>query len=92
MTLPYRWSSTLLLAALGAATASELQIPLISQQSPSRAGSALGKPLVNTDDLQASIKIESLLERAKDLYGIAQKSEHEFGHPTRVIGSEGMYF
>ncbi|KAI1774987.1 Zn-dependent exopeptidase [Hypoxylon cercidicola] len=89
MALSFRWSRALLLAALGAATASELQVPLIPQQSPSGAGNALGKPLVNTDDLQASIKIESLLERAKDLYKIAQKSEHEYSHPTRVIGSEG---
>ncbi|KAI1762947.1 Zn-dependent exopeptidase [Hypoxylon sp. FL1150] len=89
MALPNPWYRTLLLAALGAATASELQIPLVSQQNPSGASNSLGKPLINTDDLQASIKIENLLERAKDLYKIAQKSEHEYSHPTRVIGSEG---
>ncbi|KAI0160961.1 Zn-dependent exopeptidase [Hypoxylon sp. FL1284] len=80
----------LLLAALGAATAgASEQVPLMSQPDSSAADSALGKPLINTEDLQASIEIESLLDRAKDLYKIAQRSESEYGHPTRVIGSEG---
>ncbi|KAL7628026.1 Aminopeptidase Y [Parahypoxylon ruwenzoriense] len=90
MALSRRWSRVLLLAALGVATASELQIPLIPQQQrPLGDVETLGKPLVNTDDLQASIKTENLLDRAKDLYNIAKRSEPEYGHPTRVIGSEG---
>ncbi|KAI5865139.1 Zn-dependent exopeptidase [Durotheca rogersii] len=88
-----RWSRVFLLASLGVAAASELQVPLApqGQQRPLDAVDAdfLAKPLVDTDDLQASIKIESLVERAKDLYEIAKRSEPEFGHPTRVIGSEG---
>ncbi|OTB15905.1 hypothetical protein K445DRAFT_317533 [Daldinia sp. EC12] len=83
-----RWSRTLLFAVLGTATASELQIPLVAQK-PLEAGNTLIKPLVNTKDLQASIKIENLVERAKSLYSYAELSEPEYGHPTRVIGSEG---
>ncbi|KAI0110172.1 Zn-dependent exopeptidase [Daldinia grandis] len=88
MALTRQWPRTLLYAVLGTATASELQIPLVSQK-PLEAGNAVVKPLVNTEDLQASIKIENLVERAKSLYGLAELSEPEYGHPTRVIGSEG---
>ncbi|KAI8963296.1 Zn-dependent exopeptidase [Daldinia sp. FL1419] len=88
MALTRRWPRTLLFAVLGTSTASELQIPLVSHESL-KAGNALTKPLVNTEDLQASIKIENLVDRAKDLYGLAELSEPEYGHPTRVIGSEG---
>ncbi|OTB05550.1 hypothetical protein M426DRAFT_319814 [Hypoxylon sp. CI-4A] len=79
----------LFLAALGAAAASELQMPLITQQAPLEGGNSLAKPLVDTDKLQDSIKIENLVSRAKDFFGIAELSEPEFGHPTRVIGSQG---
>ncbi|KAI2606565.1 Zn-dependent exopeptidase [Hypoxylon sp. NC1633] len=94
MALAIRWPSSLLLAVLAAstatATATELQIPLVpTQQGPLGVGNALAKPLVDTDKLQASIKTENLLSRAKDLYSFAQLSEAEFNHPTRVIGSEG---
>ncbi|KAI1371709.1 Zn-dependent exopeptidase [Hypoxylon crocopeplum] len=90
MAFTRRWPSTLLFAVLGAATAFELQVPLISpQQRQSEAGNSLVKPLIDTDKLQDSIKIENLLNRAKDLYGLAELSEPEFGHPTRVIGSAG---
>ncbi|KAI0376281.1 Zn-dependent exopeptidase [Hypomontagnella monticulosa] len=84
-----RWPSTLLLAVLGAATASEFQVPLVSQQGSLKAESTIAKPLVNTSDLQASIKIENLVQHAKYLFDLAQLSEPEFGHPTRVIGSDG---
>lgn len=47
------------------------------------------KPLVDTKTLQDSIKSENLFERAKKLYDIAKLGEHEYNHPTRVIGSEG---
>lgn len=91
MALTPRWSHTLLLAVLGTAAASELQMPLIpSQQKPLGANHALVKPVVDTDDLQDSIKVDNLFSRAKDLYAIAELSEPEYGHPTRVIGSEGM--
>ncbi|KAI1383074.1 Zn-dependent exopeptidase [Hypoxylon trugodes] len=88
MSLTHLWPH-ILLAALGVASASELQIPMISEQKPMQVDNVLGKPLVDTDDLQASIKIENLVSRAKDLYSIAELSEPEYGHPTRVIGSAG---
>ncbi|KAI2617607.1 Zn-dependent exopeptidase [Hypomontagnella submonticulosa] len=84
-----RWPSMLLLVVLGTATASEFQVPLVSQQESLNAESTIAKPLVNTSDLQASIKIENLVQHAKDLFILAQLSEPEFGHPTRVIGSDG---
>ncbi|KAI0140013.1 Zn-dependent exopeptidase [Hypoxylon sp. NC0597] len=89
MALTRLWSCTFLAAALRAATASELQMPLVAQQRPVEGDSAFSKSLVNTDKLQDSIKIENLVSRAKELYTIAQLSEPEYGHPTRVIGSEG---
>ncbi|KAI0882834.1 Zn-dependent exopeptidase [Annulohypoxylon maeteangense] len=83
------WPCALSLMALGAVTASEVQIPLISQQSPLVADKTFAKSLVDTDKLQDSIKIDNLLDRANDLFEIAKLSEPEFGHPTRVIGSKG---
>ena len=47
------------------------------------------KPLVETEKLQAKIKIEDLNNTAQELFEIAMKSKKEFGHPTRVIGSKG---
>lgn len=79
----------MLLTALGAVIASDLQKPLISQQRPVIADNGFAKSLVDTDKLQDSIKIDNLLDRAKDLFEIARLSEPEFGHPTRVIGSKG---
>ncbi|KAI3332446.1 aminopeptidase [Xylariaceae sp. AK1471] len=68
----------------------QLQKPLLSQSEDLlEADKTRGRPLVDTELLQASISIDSLLERAKALYGLAKSSEDEFGHPTRVIGSEG---
>ncbi|KAH6647179.1 aminopeptidase Y precursor [Truncatella angustata] len=48
-----------------------------------------GRPLVDTEALQDSIKTDNLLARAKELYEIAKLGEDEYNHPTRVIGSEG---
>ena len=48
------------------------------------------KDLVNSTELQALIKPENLLSRAKDLYHVAELAIEEYGHPTRVIGSKGM--
>lgn len=44
---------------------------------------------IDTEALQALIKPEHLMSRAKELYEIAKLGEKEFGHPTRVIGSKG---
>lgn len=47
------------------------------------------KPLVTSEALEATIKTEALLDRAKHLYKIAGRSKHAYNHRTRVIGSEG---
>ncbi|RKP32596.1 Zn-dependent exopeptidase [Metschnikowia bicuspidata] len=47
------------------------------------------KPIVDTEQLQATIYPDALRDRAKILYNIAKGSIGEHGHPTRVIGSKG---
>lgn len=47
------------------------------------------KPLVTSGALEATIKTEALVDRAKHLYKIAGRSKHAYNHRTRVIGSEG---
>lgn len=49
------------------------------------------KPLVDTEKLQESITAEALKLRAETLYNISQASVSSYGHPTRVIGSEGHW-
>lgn len=49
------------------------------------------KPMVDSNKLQDSIKLEDLNSTAYDLYNIAKKSEKKYGHPTRVIGSKGHW-
>ena len=76
------------LAALGAVAAQQRPLePLQQVPLPDDKGSA--KPLVSSEALQDSISRGNLLKRAKDLYRIAKRSEDEYNHPTRVIGSEG---
>lgn len=79
---------TLTLFNLG--SAASLQQPLLgvgeAHQSPLATSK---KPLVDSEALQAAISVEPLLERAKDLFKIAELSLHEYNHPTRVIGSDG---
>jgi aminopeptidase Y len=78
------------IATVHQAVSAQLQKPLLSQpEDLLEIDNTRGKPLVDTELLQASFTTESLLERAKALYGLAKSSEDEFGHPTRVIGSEG---
>lgn len=48
------------------------------------------KPLVDSSEIQALVEQKNLLERAEDLYHVAELSIPEYGHPTRVIGSQGM--
>ncbi|CAL9731721.1 hypothetical protein MOUN0_M03906 [Monosporozyma unispora] len=49
------------------------------------------KPMIDSEKIQDSIKIEDLNATVYDLYGIAEKSEKKYGHPTRVIGSKGHW-
>ncbi|KAL2137662.1 hypothetical protein VTI28DRAFT_8620 [Corynascus sepedonium] len=80
------------LATLGAVSALSDQRPLTDNspsQLPIGGDSSRRKPLVNSEDLQATISIDALLARAKNLFKIAHLSEEEYNHPTRVIGSKG---
>ncbi|TGJ86846.1 hypothetical protein E0Z10_g1884 [Xylaria hypoxylon] len=85
--------SRLSLIATIAAVSAQLQRPLVSPSEDvlgtDRSAQTGNKPLIDTELLQAHISVESLFERAEALYGHAKSSEEQFGHPTRVIGSEG---
>ncbi|PFH63187.1 hypothetical protein XA68_16626 [Ophiocordyceps unilateralis] len=67
-------------AAAAVVSASSSQVPLKSQS---------GGGWVNPEKLQDSIRAENLKRRAEDLYEMAKRSEEDWGHPTRVIGSPG---
>ncbi|KAI0025415.1 Zn-dependent exopeptidase [Xylariomycetidae sp. FL0641] len=75
--------------ALQGSALSQLQKPLSPNVGEAGVSSIHGKPLVNSKDLEASIKTDSLRAHANTLYDIAKYSEHEYNHPTRVIGSDG---
>jgi aminopeptidase Y len=77
-------------AALGSVCA--LQIPLVHNSAQQTLVGHSHKPLVDSEALQAAIKVENLLARAEDLYKIAKLGEDEYNHPTRVIGSAGASF
>jgi len=87
--------SRLVLAASFALShgASAVQLPRQQQRLlTSSSSSSVGydsRRLVDSAALQDSISIDVLLERAHKLYEIAQTSEEDHGHPTRVIGSPG---
>ncbi|KAH7039756.1 aminopeptidase-like protein Y [Microdochium trichocladiopsis] len=86
--------SLLLLAAAASAAVSSasaldpVQRPLGSQHS-TESILATKRPLVDSQKLQDSISIDALVKRAEKLFDIAKLSEHEYNHPTRVIGSAG---
>jgi hypothetical protein len=50
-----------------------------------------GEPIISSEALQASIDPKALLQRAETLFQIANASLDEYNHPTRVIGSEGLF-
>jgi aminopeptidase Y len=77
----------LFLAAFAASLvdASAVQLPLNSQEELRPAG----KPLVTSDAIQGDIIAGNLLNRAYHLSDIADLGIEEYGHPTRVIGSQG---
>lgn len=82
---------TLGLAALATgfiqgATATQQPLFNIAAEAPQPAHKL---PIVDSQALQDAISIDRLLDRAQDLYKIANLSCHEYNHPTRVIGSEG---
>lgn len=45
--------------------------------------------VVDSQKLQDLVRIDNLSRRADELYRIAQLSEPDFHHPTRVVGSKG---
>lgn len=69
--------------------ASAVQQPLVADlpQTPQTLSS--GKPLVDSEELQAAISGDRLLARAKELFEIAELSHDDYNRPTRVIGSKG---
>lgn len=76
------------LAFLGSASAT--QSPLFESSKSQAPITDTSRDLVNSTELQALIDPENLIERAKELYRIAERAVDEYGHPTRVIGSQGM--
>ncbi|TPX16536.1 uncharacterized protein E0L32_003830 [Thyridium curvatum] len=79
-----------LLLLLASANASRFQ-PQAGAQAPLGADVAASKkPLIDSEALQARIKVDNLLTRAEELYEIAKLGEEEYNHPTRVIGSNAV--
>jgi aminopeptidase Y len=78
-----------LLALSTLAASSTVQRPLQDASSSEAVASSKSLPLVNSTQLQGHIHSDNLLKRAKELYKIAELGTKEYGHPTRVIGSEG---
>lgn len=88
-----RVQSAIPLCAAVAGTAAFQQIPIVAsdKQAPLQASSGEEKPLVESSALQDLITGDRLEVRAKRLYDIAKLGEHEYNHPTRVIGSAGRF-
>ena len=85
---PLRLSAVL--AYITAAAAG--QIPLHqSSATPQVIGATGTGGLIDTETLQADIEIKNLLYRAKQFSKIADLGIDEYNHPTRVIGSKGVY-
>lgn len=88
--LPSHQHSIMKVAPLFIAGASALPVEwfsLVKQAQPALIGGA--KPIVSSQEIQQHFSKEALEQRANELYDIAEKSEDQFGHPTRVIGSAG---
>lgn len=69
--------------------ASAVQQPLVSDSHQASLSLSSGKPLVDSEALQALISADRLFARSKDLFKIAELSHDDYNRPTRVIGSEG---
>ncbi|KAH6677378.1 hypothetical protein B0J14DRAFT_341100 [Halenospora varia] len=69
------------------AASSAIQHPL--HEADSQALINTKRPLVSSGALQDHIFAKNLLKRAEELYEIARLGKKQYGHPTRVIGSEG---
>jgi aminopeptidase Y len=96
-----RLTHTLALSGVSSALQIPLQVPWfleppshkpLSDAGVSRPATDSSKgdlPLVDSEALQASISAHNLEKRAVALYDIARLGEEDYGHPTRVIGSDG---
>lgn len=83
-------SAALHLAPVLLGQVSALQLPLFQESNSKWPSTNAGeKPLINSPLLQEQVKAENLLDRARQLYKIAELGEDEYNHPTRVIGSKG---
>lgn len=71
------------------AASSAIQHPL--HEADSQALINTKRPLVSSGALQDHIFAKNLLKRAEELYEIARLGKKQYGHPTRVIGSEGNW-
>lgn len=70
---------------------SAFQIPLFSALQKQNPVIPSPKTPVTTEALQALISPDNLQRRAEELFEIAKLAVDEYGHPTRVIGSKGMF-
>lgn len=96
-----RLAHTLALGGVSSALQIPLQVPWfleppshkpLSDAGVSRPATDSSKgdlPLVDSEALQASISAYNLEKRAVALFDIARLGEEDYGHPTRVIGSDG---
>jgi aminopeptidase Y len=82
---------SLSVALLALQGASAFQIPLLSSLQKQIPVAAVAKTPVTTEALQALISSDNLLKRAEHLFEIAKLGVDEYGHPTRVIGSQGVF-
>jgi len=83
--------SHLLTALAVLSGASALQLPLFWTQGQQSPVSSVGKELISSAAIQGDIDADNLLKRAKKLFEIAKLGEDEYNHPTRVIGSKGIF-
>jgi aminopeptidase Y len=85
-------SSSFLVSLLAAAATAQLaDYSMLESRYENAAANIFRRqlPLITSEALQSTIKIENLMARAQRLYAIAGSSNATYGHPTRVIESPG---
>lgn len=78
------------IAAIVVGITGALQIPFIETGDFWKPIPTLTTSIIDSTSLQNDINVDNLLKRAKKLFEIAELSEDEYNHPTRVIGSKGI--
>ena len=84
--------NALALASASSALQIPLQLPFSTPWTPKVVqvdDSGDDLPLIDSEKLQERIHSLALQKRAEVLYSIAELGTEEYGHPTRVIGSQG---